>query len=82
MPTSPPIAPVLNVGSVLLDTETIFACEMPLNLFAIKLTLTFTNPNLAVDQVDDPVQGAVDFLEQPSPIWTGSCLLQIFIFYF
>ena len=63
-------------------TEMTFACEIPLNLFAIKLILTFINPNLSVDQVEGPVEGAVDFLQHPSPILTGSCLLQISIFYF
>jgi hypothetical protein len=81
LPTSPPIAPVLNVDLVPVDTETSFACEMPLNLFAIKLTLTFINSNLTVDQVEGPVQGPVDFLQHPSSILTGSCLLQISIFY-
>jgi len=58
------------------------ACEIPLNLFAIKLTLIFINSNLTVDQVEGPVKGVVDFLQHPSPILTGSCLLQISIFYF
>ncbi|KIJ99791.1 hypothetical protein K443DRAFT_80490, partial [Laccaria amethystina LaAM-08-1] len=46
LPTSPPIAPVLNLGLVSVDTETTFA----------------------LDQVGGPVEGAVDFLEQPSSI--------------
>jgi hypothetical protein len=70
------MAPVPNVD---LGTEMTVTCEIFLNLFAIKLTF---NPNLTVDQVEGPVQGAVDFLEQPSPILTGSCLLQISLFYF
>ena len=35
LPTSPPIAPVLNVGLALVGTEMTVACEIPLNLFAI-----------------------------------------------
>jgi len=70
LPTSPPIALALNVG---LDTKTTFACEI-LNFLAMKLTLTFINSNLTVDQVEGSVQGAVDFLQQPSSIFTGSCL--------
>ena len=35
LPTSPPIAPVLNIGLVSADTEMSVACEIPLNLFAI-----------------------------------------------
>jgi hypothetical protein len=42
------------------------ACEIPFNLFAIKLILTFINSNLAVDHVEGPLQGAVDFLQQSS----------------
>ena len=71
LPTSPPIAPVLNVGLMVVGTEMTFACEIPLNPFAIKLILTFINSNLSVDQVEGPVDGAVDFLQQPSPILTG-----------
>ena len=41
LPTSPPIAAVLNVGLVSADTEMTIACEIPLNLFAINLILTF-----------------------------------------
>jgi len=78
LPTSPPIAPV-NVGLVSVGTEMTVACEIPLNLY-IKLILTFTN--ISVDQVEGPVQGAVDFLQHPFPSLTGSCLLQISIFYF
>ena len=58
------------------------ACEIHLNLFAIKLLLTFINSNLTGDQVAGPVQGAVDFLQHSSPILTGSSLLQISTFYF
>ena len=76
-PTSPPIAPVLNAGA-----EMTAACKIPLNLFAIKLMLNFINSNLTVDQVDGPVEGAVYFLQHPSPILAGSSLLQISIFYF
>ena len=50
-------------------------------LFAIKLILTSIKSNLTVDQVEGPVEGAVNFLQQPS-ILTGSCLLQISVFYF
>ena len=82
LPTSTPTLPVPNVGLVSVDTELTCACEIPVSLFAIKLTLTFINSNITVDQVEGTVQGAVDFLEQPSPILTGSCLLQISIFYF
>ena len=81
LPTSPPIAPVLNVGLVSVDTEMTFACEIHLNLLAIKLTLAFINSNLTVDQVEDPMQGAIDFLEQPSSILTGSCFLQLYILF-
>ena len=65
-----------------MGTEMTVACEIPLNLFAIKLILTFIDSNLSVDQVEGPVQGAVDFLQNPSPILTGSCLLQISILYY
>jgi len=79
LPTSQPIAPVLNVG---LSTEMTVACEIPLNVFAVTLILTFVNSNLTVDQVEGPVEGAVNFLQHPPPILTGSYLLQICIFYF
>ena len=82
LPTSSPIAPVMNVGLVSVGTELTVACKISLNLFAINLILTFTNSNFTVDQVEGPVQGAVDFLQHPSPILTGSCLLQISIFCF
>ena len=82
LPTSPPIAPVLNVGSVSADTEMTFACEIPLNLVAIILILSFINSYLTVDRIEGPVQGAVDSLPHPSLILAGSCLLQICIFYF
>ena len=52
LPASPPIAPVLNVGSVLIGPEMTVACEIPLTLFAIKLLLTFINSNLTVNQVE------------------------------
>jgi hypothetical protein len=76
------MAPVLvDLGSV--GMEMMVTCEIHFNLFAIKLTLNFINSNLlTVDQVEGPMQGAVDFVEQPSPILTGSCLLQISIFSF
>ena len=74
--TSPPIAPVLNVGLVSADTEMTVACGMSLNLFAINLILTFINSYLTVDQIESPVQGAVDSLQHPSLILTGLCLLQ------
>ena len=79
LPTSPSIAPVLNVGLVSADTEMTVASEIPFNLFPMKLSLTFINSNLTVDQVKGPVQGAVDFLQHLSPILTGSCLPQISI---
>ena len=54
------------------------ACEIPLNLFSIMLMLTIINFNLTVDQIEGPVQGAVD---TSSHIITGSSLLQISILY-
>ena len=78
-PTSPPNAPVLNVCW---GTEVTVACEIPLNLLAIKLIWIFIICNPTADQGEGPVQGAVDSLQHPSPILTGSCLLQIFIFCF
>ena len=75
--TSPPITPVLNVGLVSANTEMTVACEIPLKPFAIKLILTFINSKLTVNQVEGPVEGAVDILQHPSCILTGSCLLQI-----
>ena len=72
LPTSPPIASVLNVGLVTVGMDITVACEIPLNLFAIMLMLTFIIINLTVDQVEGPMQGAVDI---SSPILTGSCLL-------
>ena len=80
--TSPPNAPVLNIGLVSVDTKMTVACEIPLNLFAIMLPFTFINSNLTVDQVEGPVQGAVDFLQHSFAILTGSYLLQISMFYF
>ena len=82
LPTSPSIASDLNVGLVSADTEMTVACGISLNLFAINLVLTFINSYLTVDQIEGPVQGAVDSLQHPSPTSTGLCLLQIFIFYF
>ena len=82
LPTTPPIAPVLNVGLVSAGTEMTVASEIPLKLFPMKLILTFINSNLTVDQVEGPVEGAVVFLQHPSPILTGSCLPQISIVYF
>ena len=67
------MAPVLNVDLVSLGMEMTVTCEIPFNLFAMKLTLDFINSNLTVDQVEGPVQGAVGFLQHPSPILTGSC---------
>ena len=80
LPTSPPIDPVLNVGLMSAGTEMTAACEIPLNLFTIKLILIFIHPNLAVSLVEGPVEGAVDILQPSSPILTGSCLLQTFLF--
>ena len=65
-----------------MDTEMTDACEIPLNQFAIKLILTSINSNISVGQVEGPVPGAADFLQHPFAILTGSCLLQISIFYF
>ena len=70
LPASPPIAPVLNVMSA--STETTTACEIPLNLFAIKLMLIFIHSNLTVNLVEGPVEGAVDILQHSSPMLTGS----------
>ena len=80
LPASPPIAPFLNVGLVSTSTEMTVACKIPLNLFAMKLILTFINLNLTVNQVEGPVEGAVDILQHTSSILTGSCLLQTFLF--
>jgi len=63
-------------------SEMTAACEIPLNLFAMNLMLTFINSNLTVDQVEGPVEGAVNFLQHASPILTGLCLCQISIFSF
>jgi hypothetical protein len=76
---STPITPVLSVG---LGTEMTLACEIPLDLFAIKLILTFINSNLTADQVEGSVQGVVDLLQHSSSILTGSSFLQISIFSF
>ena len=65
---------MLNVGLVSVGAEMTVPCEIPLNLFAIQLILTFINLKFPVDQVEGPVQ-AIDYLQHPSPILTGSCLL-------
>ena len=80
LPTSPPIGADLNVVSA--GTEMTVACEISLNLFAINMIVTFIDSYLTVDQIEGPVQGAANFLQHPSPILTGSSLLQIPIFYF
>ena len=82
LPTSPPIAPVLNVGLMSGGMEMTAASEIPLNLFAIKLILTFIHSNLIDNLVEGPVEGAVDISQCSSPIVTGSCLLQTFLFQF
>ena len=82
LPTSPPIAPVLNVGLVSAGAETTAACEMLLNLFALELILMFIHSNLTVNLVEGPVEGAVDILQHSSLLLTGSCLLQTFLFQF
>ena len=79
LPTSAPIASVLNVGLDSVGVGMNVPCEIPLNLFAIMLMLTFIHLNFTVGQVEGTVQGAVDI---SSHILTGSCLLQISIFYF
>ena len=79
LPTSALTAPVLNVGLDSVGVGMNVTCEIHLNLFSIVLMLTFINFNLTVGQVEGPVQGAVN---TSSPILTGSCLLQISIFYF
>ena len=81
LPTSPPIAPGLNVGPVSADTE-MTACEIPLWQFAMELILIFINSNLTVNQVEGCVEGAIDILQCSSSILTASYLLQVFIFYF
>ena len=63
-------------------TDMTAACEIPLNLFAIRLILTFINFNLSVDQDEGLVQGADDFLQHTSRILTGLYLLQISVFFF
>ena len=59
------------------------------NLTAATRTSIAHRSNFAGDQVQVPgevaersQQGAVDFLQRPSPILTGSCLLYMSIFYF
>ena len=69
LPTSPPMTPVLNVS--LVGTEMTVACEIPLNVFAINLMLTFINSNLTADQVEGLVEGAINFLQHPSSILAG-----------
>jgi hypothetical protein len=82
LPTSPPIAPIQNVRLVSVGTEMTIASEILLNLFVIKLILTFINSNIIDDQVEGSMHGAVGFLQHCSSILTGSCLLQISLFYF
>ena len=82
LPTSPPIPPVLNVGLMSAGTEMTAAWEIPLNLFAIKLILMFIHSHLTYNLVEGPVEGAGDILQCSSPILTGSCLLQTFLFQF
>ena len=77
LPTSAPVASVLNVGLDSVGAGMNVACEIPLNLSAIMLVLTMIDSNLTVGQFEGPVQGAVDF----SDIFTGSSMLQISIFY-
>ena len=77
--TSPPIAPVLK-GSA--GTEMTVSCEISLDLFAINLILTLINSYITVNQIEVPVEGVVNVLLHPSPILTGSCLLQISTFYY
>ena len=79
LPTSAPIAPVLNVGLDSVAVGMNVACEIPLKLCFIMLMLTLINSNLTVGQVEGSVQGVVDM---SSHIFTGSSLLQISIFYF
>ena len=79
LPTSAPIASVLNVCLDSVGVGMNVACEIPLNLFAIMLMLTLIHLNFTVGQVEGTVQGAVDI---SSYILAGSCLLQISIFYF
>ena len=77
--TSVPIASVRNVSLDSVSAGMTIACEIPLNLFAIMLMLTFIDSDLTVGKVEGSVQGAVDI---SSHIFTGSSLLQISIFYF
>ena len=70
LPTSPPMTPVRNVGLMSVATEMTVACEMHLNLFAIKLILTCINCDLTADQVEGSVQGAVDSMQHSSSIST------------
>ena len=79
LPTAAPIASVLNVGLDSVSVGMTVACEIPLNLFAIKLILTFIDSNITDGEVEGPVQGAVEI---SSHTFTGSSLLQISIFYF
>ena len=77
LPTSGPIASVLDAGLDSVGAGMSVACEIPLNLFSVMLMLTYSN--LTVGQVEGPVQGVVDI---SAHIITGSSLLQISIFYF
>ena len=72
LPTSPLIDPVPNVALMSAGTETTAACEIPPNLFAIKLILVFIHSNLTVNLVEGPVEGAGDILQHSSPILTCS----------
>ena len=54
-----------------MGTEMTVACKIPLNLFPIKLLLTFIHSNISIDQIKGSGQGAVDFLQHTSPILTG-----------
>ena len=71
LPTSAPIASVLNVGLDSVGAGMTVACEIPLSLFSIMLMLTFIDCNLTVGQVEGPVKGVVDI---SSHIFTGSSL--------
>ena len=75
LPSSPPIASVLNAGLVSAGIEMTVACKIPLNLFVIKLILTIVNSNLTADQIEGSVPGAVDVFQHSSSISTGSSLL-------
>ena len=72
LPTSAPIASVLNVGLDSVGAGMSVACKIPLNLFSVMLMLTLIDSYLTVGQVEGPLQGAVDI---SSDIFTGSSLL-------